>query len=151
VEVVDGVNDVEKLAGRDLGFSEWRSFSQHDVDAFAQVTGDFQWIHADGERSHSGPFGGPIVHGFLVLSMIPVLRAEVLAVRGVRLVMNYGLDRVRFLAPLRVGARFRVAFSVVGLEDHRAGRRIVFRSEFQNAEGETICVADSISVVVPAD
>src|SRR5215216_2057149 len=105
------VNRIEELAGlvgEELGASEWQLVDQERVNAFAEVTGDHQWIHVDTERAASGPFGGTIAHGYLTLSMLPALMAEVWRVEGVRMGINYGLNRVRFPSPVPVGTRVRV-------------------------------------------
>jgi acyl dehydratase len=100
--------ELESLVGEELGASEWHEITQERVSAFADVTGDRQWIHVDPDRAAAGPFGGTIAHGYLTLSMLPALMAEVWRVEGVRMGINYGLNRVRFPSPVRVGSRVRV-------------------------------------------
>ncbi|WP_283770582.1 MaoC family dehydratase [Nocardioides faecalis] len=100
---MESPHDLLGLVGAELGVSEVRSVSQADVNAFADVTGDHQWIHVDVERAKEGPFGGTIAHGFLTLSLAPLLLADILDVRGFTMGVNYGLDRVRFIQPLRPG------------------------------------------------
>jgi acyl dehydratase len=99
--------DLESLVGEELGASEWHEITQERVNAFADVTGDRQWIHVDPERAAAGPFGGTIAHGYLTLSLLPALMSEVWRVEGVRMGINYGLNRVRFPAPVSVGSRVR--------------------------------------------
>ena len=149
--IVEGLRGIDRLLGQRLGDSAWHRLTQEDVDRFAETTGDDQWIHTDVQRSLAGPFGGPIVHGFLILSTLPKLRSEVLEVSGVRLLINAGLDRVRFLAPLAVGARFRAGFEVVSVESHRSGRRVVFRAAFRTDEDIAVCIADAVTIAVGDD
>ncbi|MEU2348344.1 MaoC family dehydratase [Modestobacter sp. NPDC049651] len=107
---VDGVVGVQALVGEHLGFSDWVTVTQEQVDAFAAATGDHQWIHVDVERARAeSPFGGPIAHGYLTLSLVPVLLGQIIEVTGFRLAVNYGLDRVRFPSPVPVGSRLRAS------------------------------------------
>jgi acyl dehydratase len=103
------IQDLEHHAGQDLGTSSWHVVTQERVDLFADATGDHQWIHVDRERAAAGPFGGTVAHGYLTLSLIPQLLAEVVEVTGADLAVNYGLNRVRFPAPLPTGSRVRAS------------------------------------------
>lgn len=105
--------DLVDLVGRELGVSEPISISQEQVDAFAAITGDHQWIHVDVDRAREGPFGSTIVHGFLTLSMVPVLLADVMQVEQASMGLNYGLDRVRFIQPLKPGQAVRAHAELV--------------------------------------
>jgi acyl dehydratase len=100
--------DVPGLTGTDLGFTDWVEITQQQVDTFADATGDHQWIHVGPERAKGGPFGGPIAHGFLTLSLAVTFWTELLEVDGVTTKVNYGLDKVRFISPVKVGARVRM-------------------------------------------
>jgi acyl dehydratase len=107
---VDGVAGVQALVGEHLGFSEWVEVTQERVAAFADATGDHQWIHLDVERARAeSPFGGPVAHGYLTLALVPVLVGQIIEVTGFRLAVNYGADRVRFPSPVPVGARVRAS------------------------------------------
>jgi len=108
MRTVNGIDELASLVGDELGASDWHVVDQERVNAFAEVTGDHQWIHVDRERAASGPFGGTIAHGYLTLSMLPALMAEVWRVDDVRMGINYGLNRVRFPSPVPVGSRVRV-------------------------------------------
>jgi acyl dehydratase len=101
--------ELPTLAGRDLGFSEYRTVTQEQVNTFADATDDHQWIHVDPERAAGGPFGAPIAHGFLTLSLAIAFWTELLDVVGVATKVNYGLDRVRLPAPVTVGSRIRMS------------------------------------------
>jgi acyl dehydratase len=145
---VDGVAGVQALVGEHLGFSEWVTVSQEQVDAFADATGDHQWIHVDVERARAeSPFGGPIAHGYLTLSLAPVLTAQILEVTGFRMAVNYGLDRVRFPSPVPVGSRVRasaVLEEAVLLEGGALHVRMAVTLEVEGAE-KPCCVATVLS------
>jgi acyl dehydratase len=105
---VDGVEGVQSLVGRHLGYSDWVTITQEQVDRFADATGDHQWIHVDPERAaRESPFGGPIAHGYLTLSLIPSLLPQIVEISGFRMGVNYGTEKVRFPSPVPVGSRVR--------------------------------------------
>ncbi|WP_250008372.1 MaoC family dehydratase [Actinoplanes sp. M2I2] len=114
---VSGLDELRTLAGRDLGHSSWLEVTQDRVDAFAEATGDHQWIHVDVERAATGPFGGTIAHGYLTLSLVIPFFGELLDVRGVKMGVNYGLDKVRFASPVRVGSKIRLAAALDTVEE----------------------------------
>src|SRR3954465_1079469 len=102
------LSELPALVGQELGVSDWTTITQEQVDKFADATGDHQWIHVDPERAKQGPFGGPIAHGYLTLSLAPVLFGQVLRVDGISMGVNYGLNKVRFPAPVAVGSKVRM-------------------------------------------
>ena len=105
---VTGVQGVQSLVGQQLGYSDWVEVTQEQVNQFAEATGDHQWIHVDPERAKKeSPFGGPIAHGYLTLSLIPSLLPEIVEIEGFRMGVNYGTEKVRFPAPVPVGSRVR--------------------------------------------
>jgi acyl dehydratase len=108
---------VRGLAGHDLGYSDWLEISQQQVQLFADATGDQQWIHVDPERAATGPFGGTIAHGYLTLALVIPLFGELLEVRGVRMSVNYGLEKVRFPSPVPVGSKIRLGAKVVSVDE----------------------------------
>jgi acyl dehydratase len=112
VITVDGLGEIKALAGRDLGHSDWLEITQERVNTFAEATGDHQWIHVDVERAAAGPFGGPIAHGYLTLSLVIPLFTELLQITGTTMSVNYGLEKVRFPSPVRVGSKIRLAATV---------------------------------------
>jgi acyl dehydratase len=114
MRVFTGLPDLRAAKGTRLGVSDWSTVDQSQVDLFAEATHDHQWIHVDPARAADGPFGTTIAHGFLTLSLLPELVKQVYAVEGVAMGVNYGVDRLRFTAPVRVGSRVR---AVVELED----------------------------------
>ena len=128
--------DIPGLAGTDLGFTDWLEITQESVDTFADATGDHQWIHVDPERAKDGPFGGPIAHGFLTLSLAVKFWTDLLDVDGVSTKVNYGLDKVRFISPVKVGSRIR-AKSVLSSVDLKDGNTIQYvRTMTVEIEGE---------------
>jgi acyl dehydratase len=121
---VNGIDELKKLAGSDLGTSEWIEVTQRRIDTFADATGDHQWIHVDPERAKEGPFGAPIAHGYLTLSLFIPLFTELLDVQGVTTKVNYGLNKVRFPAPVKAGSRIRLTGRLAAVEDVPGGVQI---------------------------
>ncbi|MFI7500139.1 MaoC family dehydratase [Streptomyces sp. NPDC049687] len=121
---VNGLDELKKLAGSDLGTSEWIEVTQERIDTFADATGDHQWIHVDPERAATGPFGAPIAHGYLTLSLFIPLFTELLDVQGVTTKVNYGLNKVRFPSPVKVGSRIRLVAKLTEVEDVPGGVQI---------------------------
>ena len=113
----NGLDELKALAGADLGHTDWLEITQDRVNAFADATSDHQWIHVDAEKAAAGPFGGTIAHGYLTLSLVVHLMNELLDVRGVSMGINYGLNKVRFPAPVPVGSKVRLAAQVGAVED----------------------------------
>jgi acyl dehydratase len=146
--VTPAVLDVDELAsrrGESLGHSSWRTITQDDVDTFARLTGDEQWIHVDPERAKAGPFGGTIAYGYFTLSLSTVFLEEVVTVKGADLVLNYGSNRVRYPAPVPVGSRVRAAIELPSVEPVAGGVQATFRLTFE-VEGQARpgCVADIV-------
>jgi acyl dehydratase len=121
---VNGLDELKKLAGSDLGTSEWIEVTQDRINTFADATGDHQWIHVDPEKAAEGPFGAPIAHGYLTLSLFIPLFTELLDVQGVTTKVNYGLNKVRFPAPVKVGSRIRLAGRLAEVEEVPGGVQI---------------------------
>ena len=114
---VRGLGELKALAGTDLGYTDWLPIDQDRVNTFADATDDHQWIHTDPDRAATGPFGGTIAHGYLTLALLIPLMSELLVVEGVRMSLNYGLEKVRFPAPVPVGAKIRLQGQVASVED----------------------------------
>lgn len=113
----NGLAEIKALAGQDLGHTDWMAITQDRVGTFADAADDHQWIHVDEERARSGPFGTTIAHGYLTLSLLIPLFNKLLTIQGVRMSVNYGLEKVRFPAPVPVGSKIRLAGTVVSVED----------------------------------
>src|SRR5579859_2431072 len=142
---IDGIDGLKKRVGAHLGYSEWHEVTQDQVNQFADATGDHQWIHVDVERAKAGPFGAPIAHGYLTLSLAPMLLDEVLKVRGISMGVNYGLNKLRFPAPVPVGSKVRVGATLAGVDDVAGGAQgtidLVFEVEGQD---KPACVAQAV-------
>jgi len=142
---VNGIDEIKALAGKDLGASDWLEITQDRIDLFADATGDHQWIHVDPERAKGGPFKTTIAHGYLTLSLIVPLFNDLLAITGVSMGVNYGLDKVRFPAPVPVGSRIRLSGSVESVDEVRGGiqMKVVFTVEIEGSD-KPACVAEAI-------
>ena len=146
--VVKGVEELRQLVGEDIGTSEWVEITQDRVNKFAEATGDHQWIHTDPERAKKeSPFGGPIAHGFLTISLSPLLQAEVMIVDGITMGVNYGLNKLRFPAPVPVGCRVRMHMQLKEVTDVTDGVVQVTSILTFEVEGQEkpACVAESIA------
>ncbi|WP_299577150.1 MaoC family dehydratase [uncultured Williamsia sp.] len=149
MHVFTGVDEVVAAVGTHLGHGDWMTVTQDRIDLFADATGDHQWIHVDPERAADGPYGGTIAHGYLTLSLIPALGADLMRVEGVSMTINYGLEKVRFPSPVRSGSRVRVAAEIVDAVRTDTGARTTTRFTVE-IDGATkpACVADSVRVLV---
>ena len=116
-QTVVAFDEVKNLVGKNLGHSAWREITQDQVNTFADATDDHQWIHVDPERAKEGPFGAPIAHGFLTLSLLIPMWSELFDVTGVRTKVNYGLDKVRFTSPVKVGSRIRMTVTITDVQE----------------------------------
>ncbi|ADU49695.1 MaoC family dehydratase [Intrasporangium calvum] len=145
-----GLEELAAAVGEQLGQSDWHEITQQQVDLFADATGDHQWIHVDPERAKGGPFGRTIAHGYLTLSLLPVLAAEIYRVDGVQLGLNYGANKVRFPAPVPVGSRVRGSAQLLELTPIAVGTQAVVRMTVEIEGGaKPACVADVVWVYVP--
>jgi acyl dehydratase len=125
VNRVNGIEEIKALAGQDLGKSAWLEITQDRVNLFADATDDHQWIHVDPERAAAGPFGAPIAHGYLTLSLVIPLFHDLLEINGISMGVNYGLDKVRFPSPVRVGSKIRLGGVVDSVTDVAGGLQMV--------------------------
>ena len=142
---VDGLAGARALTGAEAGPSAWLTVTQARVDAFADCTGDHQWIHTDPERAAAGPFGTTIAHGLLTLSLVVSFWEDLVEVQGIRLVVNYGLNRVRFPAPVPVGSRIRGHFRVVGVEEVAGGAQVTSAATVEVEGGpKPACAAELV-------
>jgi len=143
--IVPHIDALADMVGRHLGHSEWITISQERVQQFADATGDHQWIHLDTERAKTGPFGGTIAHGYLTLSLGPLLLPQIWRVEGVTMGVNYGANRVRFMSPVPVGSRLRAGAKLLEVTAVAGGTQVVLEVTFE-VEGATkpSCVAEVI-------
>jgi acyl dehydratase len=144
--IIEGPAGLKAVVGEHLGFSEWLPITQERVNQFAESTGDFQWIHVDPERAKKeSPFGGPIAHGYLTLSLAPVLLPMVVQTTGFKMGVNYGCNRVRFMAPVPVGANLRLGAKLISVDDIPGGVQTVYELTFEcEGANKPSCVAEVI-------
>ncbi|GAC1322617.1 MAG: MaoC family dehydratase [Mycobacteriales bacterium] len=142
------LDEVKAAKGEKLGTSDWVTIEQDRVNTFADATGDHQWIHVDPEKAKDGPFGGPIAHGYLTLSLLPMLAWQTYDVQGARMAVNYGLNKLRFPAPVKVGSRVRASFELADVEEVTGGLQMVVRATIE-AEGseKPVAVAETVTRV----
>ena len=142
-------DEVAAASGEDLGASDWLLIDQDRVNQFAEATGDHQWIHVDEEQAAAGPFGGTIAHGYLTLSLIPMLGAQVFGLETPGAKLNYGVNKVRFPSPLPVGSRIRAHVKVVDVADVPAGKQVTFgwAIEIEDAP-KPACVAETVVLLL---
>jgi acyl dehydratase len=147
VVVLESVTELEQRVGTTLGHSPWWEIGQARIDQFAEATGDFQWIHVDAERAAQGPFGTTIAHGYLTLSLVPLLSSQIYRVEGAAMGVNYGSDKVRFTAPVPVGSRVRGRAELLEVTRLEDGCRTVVRMvvELEGSE-RPACVAEVVTI-----
>ncbi|MEM6580230.1 MAG: MaoC family dehydratase [Pseudomonadota bacterium] len=142
--------DLLTAVGSDLGHSDWLEIDQQRINLFADATGDHQWIHVDAEKAASGPFGAPIAHGYLTLSLVSLFLPEFLTVENTSMGVNYGCEKVRFPAPVTVGSRVRGSGELISAKEVGEGVQIVVRVTIEIESGDKpACVVDSISRFYP--
>lgn len=147
MRVFESLAELAGCVGEEIAVSDWVEVSQERIDAFAQATGDHQWIHVDPERAARGPFGTTIAHGYLTLSMLPMFMESAIELRGVRMSVNYGLNRVRFPAPVPAGSRLRARFRIASVEDvGKGGLQIVTEATIEREGGDRpVCIAETVA------
>jgi acyl dehydratase len=137
--------ELQALVGQEVAVSDWITVDQQRIDRFADATGDRQWIHVDPVRAAAGPFGATVAHGFLTLSLLPELSASAIDVRDTRMGVNYGLNRVRFPAPVPSGSRLRGRFRLLAFEPIEGGAQLVMQVTMEREGGDKpVCVAESL-------
>ena len=144
--IVNGTAEIKTLVGEQLGYSDWMEITQERVNLFADATGDHQWIHVDPERAKKeSPFGGPIAHGYLTLSLAPVMLPQAVITTGFRMGVNYGCNKVRFMSPVPVGSRLRLGVKLVGVDDIAGGIQSTYELTFEiDGNPKPACVAECI-------
>ncbi len=148
MRTISGLDELKLAEGDDLGTSDWHAVTQEAIDAFADVTGDHQWIHVDPERAKSTPFGGTIAHGYYTLALAPMFNEQIFGLQGFAFAVNYGLNKVRFPAPLPVGARVRMHTKLKSLEPVPGGAQVTIECTFEREGGDKpVCVAETLARV----
>ena len=147
MRTLQSLSEVPALVGQEVAVSDWMTITQEQVNLFAQATGDHQWIHVDVERAKAGPFGAPIAHGFLTLSLIPRIFESSIEILDSRMGVNYGLNKVRFPAPVPVGSRLRGRMKLIACEAiDNGGLQMTWQVTIEREGGDKpVCVAESIS------
>lgn len=146
MRVFDKGTDLQPLVGQVIGESDWVTIDQQRINLFADATGDHQWIHIDPEKAAKGPFGTPIAHGFLTLSLIPDLSAKAMRVNDTRMGVNYGLNRVRFPAPVPVNSRVRAVIKLLAYEPIEGGAQVTTEVTIEReGSSKPVCVAETVS------
>jgi acyl dehydratase len=144
--VINGLEELKSKVGEELGVSDWVDVTQEAIDAFADATGDHQWIHVDPERAKDTPFGGTIAHGLYTLSLGPQLSYSLFEVTGVAFGLNYGYNKVRYPAPLPVGSKVRMRATLTAADDIPGGLQMTVTQTFEREGGDKpVCVAESVS------
>lgn len=144
---IKSLAELKSLVGQEVAVSDWYPISQERVNLFAEATGDHQWIHLDVERSRKeSPYGGTVAHGFLTLSMLPMLMEKAIVMTDVKMGVNYGLNKVRFPAPVPVGSQVRGRMTLLSVEDIPSGAQMTWQVTIERDGGDKpVCVAESIS------
>ena len=143
---IDGIAGLKERIGDHLGYSEWHEVTQEQVNLFADATGDHQWIHVDPERAKAGPFGTTIAHGFMTLALLPEMSASAIHVDDVRMGVNYGLNKVRFTAPVPSGSRVRGHFKLLKFERLEGGAQLTYEVRMEReGSDKPVCIAESVA------
>jgi len=144
--VFTSTDELAAVVGQELGVSDWLEIDQKRIDLFADATGDHQWIHVDPARAKDGPFGKTIAHGYLTLSLLPALVPQIMRVEGVRMGVNYGVNKVRFPAPVPVGSRLRARVELVDVSEAGEGVQVAAKVTVEREGGDKpVCVAETLS------
>ena len=151
MQIIENIDALQEWVGKELGVSDWLTIDQERINTFADATGDHQWIHVDVDRAkRESPFGGPIAHGFLTLSLLPQLTSQIKRIEGVTTRVNYGLNKVRFIAPVPVDARVRARQQLEAIEPRGDNRYMLRNTVTIEIEGgdKPACIAESLSLIV---
>lgn len=149
--VINGVEELEALVGQQVGTGEWFEITQERVSQFADATNDHQWIHIDEERAKEGPFGSTIAHGYLTLSLIAGLSPEIFTITGMKMMINYGLNKVRFPQPVPVGSRVRDVVELAEVNRRSSGVQVVMNHTVEiEGSDKPACIAQTVTLMVEA-
>lgn len=148
MKIISGIEELKQYLGKEIGVSDWLKITQDRINAFAKVTGDHQWIHIDVERAKKESiYGEPIAHGYLILSLAPILIDAIFKVEGVKMRINYGLNKVRFPAPVPAGSHIRMHITLAELVEKENGIQTVMKLTFEReGQDKPVCVAESVTL-----
>ncbi|GAA5019807.1 MaoC family dehydratase [Kitasatospora paranensis] len=150
MKVFQGIEELSRAVGTHLGYSDWHTVTQKQIDTFAEATGDHQWIHVDPAKAARGPFGGTVAHGYLTLSLVPVLVWQVYEVEGLAMGINYGADKLRFPSPVPVDSRVRAGVELLSLVPGGGGHQARTKVTIEREGGDKpVCVVEAVSILVP--
>lgn len=150
MKVFQGIQELAQAVGTHLGYSDWHTVTQKQIDTFAEATGDHQWIHVDPVKAAQGPFGGTIAHGYLTLSLVPMLVWQVYQVEGLAMGVNYGADKLRFPSPVPVDSRVRAGVELLSLLPGGGGYQARTKVTIEREGGDKpACVVEAVSILVP--
>ncbi|MBI4619222.1 MAG: MaoC family dehydratase [Desulfobacterales bacterium] len=143
---IEDLEELKTMVGQEIGVSDWIKVTQERVNTFAEATGDHQWIHVDPERAKKeSPYGGPIAHGYLTMSLAPYFLQQIMEIKKKRMGVNYGLNKVRFPAPVPVGGKLRMKAEVAEIEEIKGGIQIVIKMTFEvEGQEKPCCIAEAI-------
>ena len=145
MKTFESIAAMQSFVGQSIGVSDWITVTQERIQLFADATGDHQWIHLDPERARQGPFGATIAHGFLTLSLLPEMAASAFSVEGTKMGVNYGLNKVRFPAPVPSGSRLRGHFKLLKYEPLEGGAQVTVEVTMEReGSDKPVCVAESV-------
>ncbi len=148
-KLYDGIAAFEAHTGEHLGYSDWRQVTQREIDLFAEATGDHQWIHVDAEKAAAGPYGKTIAHGYLTLSLVPLLVQQIYRVTGLSMQVNYGVDKLRFPAPVPVDSRIRAGAELINVDRNDKAVRATVRVTVEvEGSDRPACVVDTIAAMM---
>ena len=144
--IIEDLEELKTMVGQEIGVSDWIKVTQERVNTFAEATGDHQWIHVDPERAKKeSPYGGPIAHGYLTMSLAPYFLQQIMEIKKKRMGVNYGLNKVRFPAPVPVGGKLRMKAEVAEIEEIKGGIQIVIKMTFEvEGQEKPCCIAEAI-------
>jgi acyl dehydratase len=147
MKTFENLSDLVSLLGQEVAVSDWTTITQEQVNKFAEATGDHQWIHIDVERAKAGPFGAPIAHGFLTLSMVPKFFQSAMTIVNTRMGVNYGLNKVRFTSPVPVGSRLRARMKLLACDpiDNQGMQMTWLVTVEREGVDKPVCVAESLA------
>lgn len=148
MKIINGLEELKSLVGQEIGVSDWLLIDQERINAFADATGDHQWIHINAEMAAKSPFGSTIAHGFLTLSLMPMLMDQIWKLEGVRMGVNYGTNKVRFTAPVPVNSKVRLRAQLEKVDDIPGGAQIINKSTFEiEGQNKPACIVEGLSLV----